>query len=198
MAPLSTSTFPRSGGLGRGLAFVRFKLAKEVEFLIQSKHEIVISGKKATIVWARKASSPRQEGGNPGVRVVSSRETSGNQMVTASWISSHLSGEGFPVWVSSHSYREALVDRTKGSESSQQTHVVSKDSVTRRTIKFSYVERSTKAWMERSVVGRRQDSCDVVLLQQLIEGNKAEVQVFPIGASYCYIFFYDAQANEAY
>lgn len=63
---------------------------------------------------------------------------------------------------------------------------------------LSYVEKNSKAWMDRSLVGRRKESNNVVVLQQLIKMIGAEVRVFPIGVSYCYISFGSVESMETY
>lgn len=61
----------------------------------------------------------------------------------------------------------------------------------RKVVKFSYVERSSKEWMDRSVVGRRKSILDAHVIQARLSHVEFDVQIFPIGEVYCYISFPD-------
>lgn len=67
----------------------------------------------------------------------------------------------------------------------------------KRSVKFSYIERSTKEWINRRVIGKRRKAWDVGLIQQQIYELRVVVQIHPIGKSFCFISFPDEETLSA-
>lgn len=126
---------PKKEGVGRGFAFVRFKHEKETTHLINLNQELVISRRRVSLVWASKPPrpvSPLERSVLKGKHKLSSPGLSHSQVQVQS----------------SGSYKDTLFGLTSfelvGKAGPRVKHYFSR----KKSIKFPYVERGTREWMD--------------------------------------------------
>lgn len=130
----------------KGFAFVWFKHARNVEYLLKSNSEFWIEGMKVTLDWAR---SPPRFGFPAAARVVNGARVSHT-------VEPNLTGKHplhapyhFFTWVgkvplvSSHSFKEALLSLKEGAHKVEAFPNKTDELMNKKTLNFSYVKRST-------------------------------------------------------
>lgn len=64
-------------------------------------------------------------------------------------------------------------------------------------IKFAYLERSSKAWIDQSVVGRKKIAIDVRVLENEIGSGGIGINLTPVGDTYCLLSFTDLDSKAS-
>lgn len=152
---------------------MRFTFASEVDALLQLKSMIVIGGHRVTLARACNASSSSSFGKRVFSRVSTwerlapkDREKKIDQTLGES--SKKVGGEVSWPSGSGTFYREALMGGPKAC-------LLGDKGCPFKIRKFSYIEGTTKAWMNKNVVAQRKVRTNVRILKNLIEASGVEV-----------------------
>lgn len=163
---------PKKSGVARSLAFIRFKHEMEVVHLINLNPELFIGSRKVSLAWGRKLSQPESSsvkvfGDQDGPAYLDPRgklKVPLSEQVSSQMLRQSL---GF--------YKDVLLRLNSSNEAGKKLFGEFRELVGKQTIQFSYVQRETQQWMNRSVVGLRKVGSDVGVMQ---------CQIMDVGGGY--------------
>lgn len=176
---------PKKIGAGRGFAFVSFKQKQDAEALVNGKHDLVLGARRVSVAWARSPLVSRSFRQDADVALVRSTGSARNHGSSSSRAKDK---EVYPSV--SHSFRDVLLGHKDLVQPSVRALSAPPSLAEVGLVKFSYMERGTRDWMDRSVVGLRKTGFELPFIRERLSWNETDIYIFLVGSAYCYTFLF--------